>query len=211
MSRRKDVWRLLRTELEAVAALRGCEPHQRLKGAGSFLQVEPRLSEQALSQMQEEIGVELPDSYAQFLTEFGNGFSSSGYFISGVLSLQEATRSICWDMRTDFPHTAVWTPDVESVSDQLRPGEPERENVAQWMDWYFDDAHLCGSLTIEDMGCGYYRQLIVSGSGRNQLWENLPAADCGIVPTMFQGAIAEFSSYYEHAIEQILKDLRGRA
>ncbi|WP_221090215.1 SMI1/KNR4 family protein [Deinococcus aquaedulcis] len=211
MSQGKEVWRLLRIELEAIAALRGCEPHQRLKGAGSFLQVEPRLHKEALFQIQEQMGIELPDSYAHFLTEFGNGFSSNNYQIGQILPLEEVLKYSVGNKTADFPHVIAWTPDIDDTSVQLQPGEPDKRNVEHWMDWYFDDFHLSGSLRIEDIGCGYFRQLVVSGPGRNQLWEDNRAADCGIVPTTWQGAIAEFSSYYENAVSRILKDLRGRA
>lgn len=159
--------------------------------------------------MQNKLGVELTEEYRLFLTEIGDG---AIFKYSGLLSLQQSAELSCWDVGGTFPYTETWNPEYEGLTLDDSPeslGQSEYDRRREWMLAWSDGWHMTGTWLVDDIGCGYYRHLVINGAERGYLWEDLRAADEGVTPVMLHNKRASFLDFYEHEIRYNLWGLEN--
>jgi hypothetical protein len=137
---------------------------------GHEYQMNPPLPMSELQAFERQFGMKLPQDYADFLTQLGNGGIGPGY---GLLSLAEAVKDPeqrCREfLATPFPHTEYFNPyDVDEAT-------PDNE--------CFFDQHICGSIALSHHGCGYFDRLVITGPQAGQVWIDSRVSDQGIEPT----------------------------
>lgn len=137
-----------------------------------------------------EFAVQLPEDYAGFLTQIGNGGIGPYY---GLCSLAE---SIADDpghkcrafLATPFP-----------LSEYFNPFD-QNENACD--EELFDDRYICGSIVLSHHGCGYYDRLVITGPQAGQVWTDGRVSDQGIVPTGY-----DFYTWYDRWVTDAIIDL----
>lgn len=184
-------------------------PYDLIETDNYRLQVNPKIYGGDFLETQSRLGVAFPEEYRLFLTEVGDG---AVFKYSSLLSLQESEKILHWDIRDAFPYTRACKPEYEGLTSEDSPeslGQEEYDRRREWMLAWSDGRHMAGTWLVDDIGCGYYRHLVVNGPERGQLWEDLRAADEGIVPVMIRGKKASFLDFYEHEIRDNLRGLEN--
>lgn len=132
-------------------------------------QINPPLPLSELRAFEQQFGVTLPQDYADFLTQLGNGGMGPHY---GLLPLAEAVdhehRSREF-LATPFPLTEYFNPydaDDETADDDC-----------------FRDQQICGSIALSHHGCGYFDRLVITGPQAGKVWTGGRVSDQGIEPT----------------------------
>lgn len=139
-------------------------------GHGHHYQMNSVLSVDELADFEREFDVQLPNDYADFLTQIGNGGIGPYY---GLYSLDQAVsddpgHKCRGFLASSFPLTEFFNPfDVDNdVTD----------------DGLFDDGYICGSIVLSHQGCGYYDRLVITGPQAGQVWSDGRVSDQGIAP-----------------------------
>jgi hypothetical protein len=133
------------------------------------LRLGPTLTEDDVARFEQRHGITLPDDFAAFLREIGNGASGPPGF--GLLPLGTAAGlgddERYWtelpDIAKPFPFTAASVWEGEDASDRAAASARH------------------GALLLGNDGCGMLWLLIVTGTERGRVWW---LTDVGVQPTM---------------------------
>jgi hypothetical protein len=145
------------------------------------------IAEKTLAAFEAKHGVTLPADYRDTLLHLGIGFGPD----SGLLPLASHTP-------TEMPQVTVTITNTDgSITGSASTGARPPLNRAAIMAKPFPltekfevgaplpsgDAHLYdGTLELTDMGCGYMMLLAITGPQSGTVWEDVTAADIGIIP-----------------------------
>ncbi|MGW0903362.1 SMI1/KNR4 family protein [Streptomyces sp. NPDC002853] len=167
--------------------------------------LEEPLADDALAELEAQLGVRLPADYRDFLTVVGAGGAGPAYGVFPVRRVQGRWR---WEgdgadladlsmIAEPFPDHG---PDPESL-DALLSERPEEEDFEEIED--FDDAieawderwgavmfapeRTSGAIVIYHLGCAQREWLIVSGTHRGTVWSDCRADDVDLVPLLDDG------------------------
>ena len=159
-------------------------------GHGHHCRMNPVLPLDELSWFEREFDVQLPQDYADFLTQIGNGGVGPYY---GLYSLAE---SVADDpghkcrafLASPFPLTDFFNPCDDDAT------APDQE--------LFDDRYICGSIVLSHQGCGYYDRLVITGPQAGQVWSDGRVSDQGITPLN-----CDFYAWYDRWVTQAIYDL----
>lgn len=192
-------WSDVRRRVEALATA----PHAgRIFGVlGHGFALEPPLTAAELSDLQEQLGVRLPEEYQGFLRTVGAGGAGPSY---GVFPVRRgADGRWAWhgdggDM-TDlsrlaepFSSTHLRQSDLDRHDEEL-PEEDEYDDKEKykkaydsWMKRYralfWDPARTVGAVCLCDLGCASRVWLVVSGPERGYMWADYGAEDYDLAP-----------------------------
>ncbi|KJY41985.1 cell wall assembly protein [Streptomyces sp. NRRL B-1568] len=183
--------------------------------------LEDPLTDDALAELEAQVGVELPDDYRNFLTVVGAGGAGPAYGLFPVRRVQGRWR---WEgdgadladlsmLARPFPDHS---PDPESL-DALLAERPEEEDFDEIED--FDDAieawderwealmfapeRTAGAIVISHLGCAQREWLIISGTHRGTIWSDCRADDADLAPLLDgNGAPVTFARWYTDWLQE---------
>ncbi|WP_405958986.1 SMI1/KNR4 family protein [Streptomyces sp. NBC_00868] len=207
---------------ERVAAL-GTQPSsgEVFGSLGHRWALEDPLSDDALADLEAQMGVRLPEDYRTFLTCVGAGGAGPAYGLFPVRRVQGRWR---WEgdgadladltmLARPFPDHG---PDPEAL-DALLTERPEEEDFDEIED--FDDAieawderwealmftpeRTAGAIVISHLGCAQREWLIISGTHRGTIWSDCRADDADLVPLLDDaGKPVTFARWYIDWLER---------
>jgi hypothetical protein len=149
----------LESARERLARLRADDGRRRVFGAQTHGYVSSRLPERQLSELEDALGVPLPDDYRLFLARIGYG--AGPYY--GLWSPQEILDELAGETRDDVFRTAEPFP--------FSAGDAERAPV-------LDAPYPCpGAIPICHHGCTYYSFLVVCGPLTGSVWDVVSLRD----------------------------------
>ncbi|MFI1913803.1 SMI1/KNR4 family protein [Nocardia sp. NPDC020380] len=194
-------------------------------GAGEHRWIlEPPLSATELSEIEEQVGVLLPQEYREFLLTVGRGGTGPAY---GLFTVRRMEGRWQWEgdgadltaldtLAQPFPYIVPFNP-----ADTL-PDPPDEEdfdsveafNAAEDAYWEVHDEivyrpeHSVGLLYLCHLGCAQREVLVVSEETRGQMWADNTADDRGFEPLLDgAGARLGFAQWYRRWLDQIEADL----
>ena len=180
--------------VERINALVGKDKQKKTFGVSEFgsghqYQLNPVLSCDQLQHFEKEYDIRLPNDYADFITQIGNGGTGPYYglhSLANAVSDQPGHKSRAF-LASPFPLTEFFNP----------CDAPDYEN-----DDFDDDQFICGSIVLSHQGCGYYDRLVITGPQAGQVWADGRVSDQGIVPLG-----CDFYSWYDGWITRSLNAL----
>ncbi|MEV8319957.1 SMI1/KNR4 family protein [Streptomyces sp. NPDC059900] len=152
---------------------------------------EPPLSEAETVEAERELGVSFPEGYRTYLRTVSAGGAPA--------RLRRTEHGWWWDgnererralLTVPFPHPDSYV----EADDELTDREPQKEAfddeaayLAAWRVWddeagRFEDWKTAGAVVVQDLGCGFYTLLVLTGPLADTVWWD-GRATCGrIVP-----------------------------
>jgi tetratricopeptide (TPR) repeat protein len=192
---------------------------------GNAWHLEPPLSTDELSELEEQLGVELPGEYRSFLLEAGAGGTGPGYGLLPVSRHDDGE----WEWEGDgsqaanygevdepFPHTEAFNPEdalpdepqeadygsKEAYQDAYDEWREERDEVVYAWEQVQGLVYLC------HLGCGSYEALVVSGPARGQVWVDERIENCGFSPLIdADGTPLGFARWYRDWLDKAEAEL----
>jgi hypothetical protein len=161
--------------------------------------LEPTLTSAELNELEDQIGVELPADYQQFLLHVGRGGPGPFYGITSVRRV-EGRWAWCSDgykhqavnLAEPFPLQASdWRVQADLEADQpdwfaFATQANYEAAVQAWHDRHdtivFNPRRTYGAIPICDEGCGLREWLIVTGPERGYIWLDHRADGRGLTP-----------------------------
>ncbi|WP_374011061.1 SMI1/KNR4 family protein [Streptomyces ipomoeae] len=187
---------------QRVAALGAAPGNREVFGAfGHEWVLEEPLTEDALAELEAQIGVRLPEEYRTFLTQVGAGGAGPAY---GVFPVRRVEGRWRWEgdgadltdltlLAEPFPEQG---PDPETLAALLAEC-PEEESFDDDLD-AFDTAYeawdsrladvlwaperTAGAVAICHLGCAQREWLIISGPQRGRIWSDPRADEADLEP-----------------------------
>lgn len=196
-------------------------PEDSVFGAnGHHFLLEPPLSQDELAELEEQIGVQLPEEYRSFLLEVSRGGAGPAY---GLFPLRRIDGRWRWEgdgaelteltrLGEPFPYTGFFDPAADL------PDPPEEEDYASTeefdaaQDAYaelhdrvaYDPRHTVGTIYLCHLGCAYRHLLVVSGPERGAVWADDTAGDGGLKPlTDARGDRVGFARWYLDWLDKV--------
>jgi len=159
-------------------------------GQGHQYRMNAVLPVDELASFEREYDVQLPQDYADFLTQIGNGGIGPYYGLYSLAqSVADDPRHKCRGfLASPFPLVEFFNP------------HDEEENATD--DALFDDRYICGSIVLSHEGCGYYDRLIITGPQAGQVWSDGRVSDQGIAPLG-----CDFYTWYDRWLTDAIADL----
>jgi hypothetical protein len=163
----------------------------------------PTLSEEALFDCEQHLGVQLPNEYRNFVSRVGHGGAGPYYGLFSLLDRDSEDITDADSIRKPFRWTEAFNPyDWEDPCDQ--------EDV-----WCDDDVEegerpqvilkVPGALYICHYGCAIRFFLIVKGRCLGEVWRDSQADDAGIKPECGgNGKRLGFLGWYEKWLDEAL-------
>lgn len=178
----------LRRRIGRLAALP--RAHEVFGAIGHHFTLGLRMTRAALSGFEDRNGLLLPDDFASFLTEVGNGGAGPGYglFPLGMHdgpgdSLQPWDAYLVGRPGRAFPHLQAWNlPAAELQPSVGLTGREEDDWYEQHERVYFATKLIDGAIPLAHMGCAIRVYLVVTGPLAGQVWTDDRASDGGIYP-----------------------------
>ena len=189
--------------------------------------LQPTLTTQAVQAFEALHNVSLPEGYAAFLTQVGNGGAGPFY---GLKPLEDGTilfkgKSSAEDIKLDlskpFPHTISWNVDEDEledlhdkIEDAADAGNTKLEQELYEQKWKMisEAHHDYGRLNLADYGRGVHISLIVNGPQAGFMWTDDRANDGGIYPSNELGNFTKISflDWYELWLDEGIKEIEIR-
>ncbi|MFK0047477.1 SMI1/KNR4 family protein [Streptomyces sp. NPDC090741] len=184
--------------------------------------LEDPLTDDALAELEAQVGVGLPDDYRNFLTCVAAGGAGPAYGLFPVRCVQGRWR---WEgdgaeladlsmLARPFPERG---PDPESLGALLakRPEEEDFDEIedfddateardARWEAWderwealMFAPERTAGAIVISHLGCAQRQWLVISGTHRGTIWSDCRADDADLAPLLDNnGKPVTFARWY---------------
>jgi hypothetical protein len=160
--------------------------------------LEPCIDEAEIIAFEEHHRIRLPEDYRTFISKLGNGgVGPKSLLPLGKYDLGDGYPQI-GNMNAAFPYEKL----VTVFRDTMKNGEEESELDA-WSEqlnrvWSMNKP-VNGALPICDTGCKNYIWIVITGSGRGQIWEDERASANAWYPTGLS-----FAQWYETWLEETL-------
>jgi hypothetical protein len=165
-------------------------------GAGGHgFELAAPLSPAEVSEVEEQLGVSLPDDYRTFLMEVAGGGAGPAY---GIFPLGRGTHGR-WAWHGDGADLTdlstlglVFSPgDLSGEQQRLRaepPNPDDEETYEIWLDrgeeLLWAPTRTAGAICLCDEGCAHRRWLVVSGPQSGRIWTDERASDEDLTPTL---------------------------
>ncbi|MFE9580533.1 SMI1/KNR4 family protein [Nocardia sp. NPDC006044] len=201
-----------------MAVAPGADEVHGAAGFGHRFFLEEPLSSAELGELEDQVGVVLPEEYRSFLLTVGRGGAGPAW---GLFPVRHAESRWQWEgdgaeitalntLAQPFPYITAFNP-----ADGL-PGPPEDEDFdsaeayeeaeeAYWDNYYqVIDApeHSVGLIYLCHLGCAYREALVVSGPARGQMWGDNRADGGGFAPLVDScGVTQSFAVWYRRWLE----------
>ena len=139
---------------------------------------------------QREYDVQLPQDYADFLTQIGNGGTGPYY---GLCSLAKSV--------DDYPghKCRAFLAAPFPLTERFNPCDDDNNKND---DDFFHDRYICGSIVLSHQGCGYYDRLVITGPQAGQVWSDGRVSDQGIAPLG-----CDFYTWYDRWLSDSISQL----
>ncbi|MFI0915093.1 SMI1/KNR4 family protein [Streptomyces abikoensis] len=214
-----DQWAGIR---ERVATLSVQSAGNEVFGAlGHGWVLEEPLAEDGLAELEEQIGVRLPEEYRTFLLHVAAGGAGPAYGLFPVRRTQGRWR---WEgdgvdladlslLAEPFPEQG---PDPKALEELLaqRPEEEDFDEIEdfddavdawdeQWDAVMFAPERTAGAIVICHLGCALREWLIISGSHRGTVWADSRVDDVDLMPLLDDdGKPVTFARWYTGWLER---------
>lgn len=222
-------WSDVPNRLARLAAAAGADGVFGAGGAaGHRWSVEPALSAAEVSEIEDELGLLLPEEYRSFLLSVGSGGAGPAYGLFPVRRVEGRWR---WEgdgadlteldtLARPFPYVAAFNP-ADGLPEP--PDEDSFDSVAAFNaaeDAYWEHhsqivyrpEHSVGLLYLCHLGCALREVLVVSGESRGQMWADNTAEDGGFEPLIDGvGSRLGFAQWYRQWLDQSEAELADHA
>ncbi|MFE6872175.1 SMI1/KNR4 family protein [Kitasatospora sp. NPDC057692] len=215
----EGTWAGVRKQIQALAKTAGASTMFGFHGHRFSL--EDPLTEPELAEMEEQLGVRLPEDYREFLTHVGAGGAGPAY---GVFPLRRIHGRWRWDgdgadlvdltrLSEPFP---VQGPDPELVR-ALQEKCPQEDDCEEdedfdqaWKTWdeewgrvMWNPDRTVGAIVLCHLGCAYRQWLVVSGPERGRIWADDRADERDLQPLLGPGREpVTFTLWYQGWLEE---------
>lgn len=125
-------------------------------------EIKPPCSDAELTEVEQRLGIALPEEYRSFLRRFGNTKAGPGLFST----LHEA---ITDNAGNPFPLKAPML-GVMSVEHQSMTIDQQSCDYSKLLSEYYKIDKNEGVLNLANYGCGIYAKLVLEGKYRGQIW-----------------------------------------
>ncbi|MER5896107.1 SMI1/KNR4 family protein [Streptomyces sp. NPDC001876] len=195
-----DQWAGIR---DRVGALGAQSASSKVFGSlGHRWALEEPLTESGVAELEEQIGVRLPEEYRAFLLQVAAGGAGPAYGLFHVRSMQdrwhwEGDGADLADLSTAAEPFPDQGPDPKALEELLtqRPEEEEFDEIEdfddafeawdeQWAALMFAPERTAGAIPISHLGCAQREWLIISGRHRGTVWSDRRADDIDLVPLL---------------------------
>jgi hypothetical protein len=204
----------LASELDIKRAAFGASTHK--------YKVNPPLSEAEIVTAEQKYSMQLPDDYRTFLREVGNGGAGPYYGLFKLGEEDDGHGHTTWerggligDLEAPFPHREAWNlPDTfwaegpwsreyATVEEQDAAGEAWD---AQLIDSYWATSVMNGAIPICHCGCARRQWLVLTGSERGNVWDDMRVDNAGVAPLIAEGGMhLDFAGWYLGWLDRILE------
>jgi hypothetical protein len=197
----------LRTIIEKLADVRAKAPDSR---PCALVTLGPPLAVDELALIESTIGVTLPDDFRTFVTEIGNGGTSSGYALLRLGEIDFGHGAKTWigseeyvhDARAPFPYTEPWNWD-KARRDAVFEGD-DALTAEYWRP-------IDGAIPLAAESDYQHEWLVVTGPERGKVWHDGRLQQLGWCPWLdATGAHRTFASWYEGLLDAALAPRRYR-
>ncbi|MFG1796371.1 SMI1/KNR4 family protein [Nocardia sp. NPDC049149] len=220
-------WSDVRERIARLAAAPGADQIFGASGHGHGWRLEPPLRPAELSEIEDQLGVELPGEYRSFLLTVGRGGAGPAY---GVFPVRQLDGRWQWDgdgaeitaletLSQPFPHVAAFNPADGLPGPPVKEAFDSPEAFGAAEDAYWDDRyqvidrpeHSVGLVYLCHLGCAYREALVVSGQARGQMWADERAGDGGFLPVIDDaGTPVGFAAWYRKWLDNSEAQLTKR-
>lgn len=193
-------------ELDADLEIFGADTHH--------YTLNPTLTTKQIEEFEYINDAKLPEGYARFLTEVGNGGAGPYYGIQTLddsrinfLDNSDKKDHVYFDLSKPFPHVNAWNVEDElealyaKIDAANESGDTDLEEKLFEDKWILigGQEHDYGRLHICEYGCGVRLTLIVNGPEKGNIWTDDRTNDSGIYPTTELGNTEKISflDWYE--------------
>lgn len=130
----------------------------------------PTLTRETIDSFNAEYGVHLPDEYALFLTEIGDGWKKTRNDKYATVNMNQLMKSFENGdfLKKEFPFKEAWL--WEEENETSARFETEDEETYQARIQKLEEATQFGHITLIDMGSGGSWDLIITGPCKGQVW-----------------------------------------
>ncbi|WP_432176334.1 SMI1/KNR4 family protein [Streptomyces sp. Tue6028] len=214
-----QTWTGIRQRVEALAARP--DSTQVFGALGHRFLLDAPLTPEDLSELQAQIGVELPEEYRDFLLQVGAGGAGPAYGVFPVRHVEGLWR---WEgdgadlaelsrLAEPFPRRGPDPEDVESLLSE-QPEEEDFEEIdefddameawdARWEALMWAPERTVGAVVINHLGCALRQWLIISGPERGRIWSDDRADEQDLTPLLDgDGQPVTFGRWYRDWLEQ---------
>ena len=172
------------------------------------------LSKSELIQFEEINSVVLPEEYANFLLEIGNGGAGPDYGINGISSKQLSKRYLRFSNNFRFSKSFVPnTYDYCTMDDDISCEDCDKRFYC--VDAFYEDDFECeedyisgyldGTLRISHMGCGLESRIILNGPEFGNIWINDPDQLFTPIKSLNKDRVS-FYDWYENWLDSKLSN-----
>lgn len=136
----------------------------------------PVAHERAVARFERAHAITLPESYRRFITTVGDGGAGPHYGLfrhdgtDWPNYVQQLEQDLAGLRNTDFPHASDFQPWPKAKPCTRHP-DPEDS---------YDPCWLAGTVALDEVGCGAFYRLVVTGPARGQVWLDDLANDQGL-------------------------------
>ncbi|HEX5541016.1 MAG TPA: SMI1/KNR4 family protein [Micromonospora sp.] len=180
--------------------------------------LEPPLSPEELTELEAQLGVELPEAYRSFLLQVSRGGAGPAY---GLFPLRRVAGRWRWEgdsadltdlatLAEPFPYISAFNPaaGLPPQPDEDDFDSEEEFNAAEDIWWEehdrvaHDPAHSAGAIYLCHLGCALREMLVVSGPARGTMWADDTAEGGGFRPLLNpDGTPAVFADWYRRWLD----------
>ncbi len=193
---------------------------QKAKVAG--VKLAPVITQEELVQIENELHIQLPESYKVFLTRVQNGGASNelnkGGPYYGIYPIEESLK-VYREWGVDLAQKFPLTEDLDygelyhAESDwdrhvwRCENDEKYKEDIQQVLDKYQNTSMLEGTLPVCDYGCGDFFRLVVTGDNAGEVW-----VDSGVInDTGFYSLRVDILTFFENWLDRQIEILSNPA
>ncbi|BFU44264.1 SMI1/KNR4 family protein [Krasilnikovia sp. MM14-A1004] len=208
---------------ERVEQLAHAPQRSSVFGSGSHRFVlEPPLTRTELAEVHEQLGVQLPEEYQEFLRTVSRGGAGPYY---GVFALRRgpggrwswhgegAERTDLDQLAAPFPlahpHARALDdhddryPHEDDFDTEDQYDEARSEWNSQRLDLFLDPIRTAGAVCLCHHGCGWTQWLVVTGPERGHMWDDGRAEDEDLSPVSHpDGSRVTFGQWYLAWLDQ---------
>jgi hypothetical protein len=178
-------------------------------------ELNPTLSEGAMSGFEAQHGIRLPEDYRQFLTRVGNGGAGPYYGLFRLGEMDDGFDYGPWGdfvgrLSSPFPHSEAWNDLTGKPDDQAAMESAEYDGLIEAFDRrYYETRQVDGAIPICHLGCALRHWLVITGPEAGNVWCDDRADYEGLHPLVAHGRDrTTFFGWYRDWLDDVLSKVQ---
>lgn len=202
---------------EKLKLLKKLDPGLTLFGASKHqYKINRTVSAETVKRFEANNRIKLPEGYAKFLMEVGNGGAGPYYGLEPLENslfqdLDYKQSEFLLNPSIPFPHTDSWNMEFKSTVDEDENEEEYEKQFEAFQEKYYDPKYMTGAIAICNFGCAVSLNLVVNGEEYGNIWTDDRSSDYGIHPSQELGNKDRitFLDWYEQWLDNSLSELHN--